>query len=107
MSKLDELMKQAQLMQSKLADAQAKVESLEATGVSGAGLVRITLYGKGGLKRIAIDPSLLMPGEGEILEDLITAAHADAKAKLDSAMSEEMGKMTSGLALPPGFKLPF
>jgi DNA-binding YbaB/EbfC family protein len=107
MSKLDELMKQAQMMQAKLADAQAKVESLEATGVSGAGLVRLTLHGKGALKRISIDPSLMMPGEGEILEDLITAAHADAKAKLDSAMSEEMSKMTSGLALPPGFKLPF
>ena len=105
--KIEELMKQAQLMQAKLADAQAKVESLEAEGVSGAGLVRVTLAGKGALKRVKIDPSLLTPNEGEILEDLIAAAHADAKAKLDQIMGAEMQKMTSGLNLPPGFKLPF
>lgn len=105
--KIEDLMKQAQLMQAKLADAQFKVEGLEAEGVSGAGLVRITLAGKGMLKRIAIDPSLLKADEGEILEDLIAAAHADAKTKLDNAMSKEMQVMTAGLNLPPGFKLPF
>lgn len=104
--KMEELMKQAAMMQSKLADAQAKVESLEAEGISGAGLVRVTLAGKGALRRIKIDPSLMMPGDGEILEDLIVAAHSDAKAKLDRTMGEEMQKMTSGLSLPPGFKLP-
>lgn len=104
--KMEELLKQAQMMQSKLADAQAKVESLEAEGVSGAGLVRVTLAGKGALKRVKIDPSLLKADEGEILEDLIAAAHADAKSKLDQTMSEEMAKMTAGLSLPPGFKLP-
>lgn len=105
--KMEELLKQAQMMQAKLADAQAKVENLEAEGVSGAGLVRVTLAGKGAMRRVKIDPSLMMPGEGEILEDLIVAAHADAKAKLDRIMGEEMQKMTQGLALPPGFKLPF
>ena len=104
---MQELLKQAQMMQAKLADAQAKVESLEAEGVSGAGLVRVTLAGKGALKRVKIDPSLLVPGDVEILEDLIAAAHAAAKAKLDQTMGSEMQKMTSGLNLPPGFKLPF
>ncbi|MCC6917605.1 MAG: YbaB/EbfC family nucleoid-associated protein [Alphaproteobacteria bacterium] len=104
---MQELLKQAQMMQAKLADAQAKVEGLEAEGVSGAGLVRVTLAGKGALKRIKIDPSLLVPADVEILEDLIAAAHSDAKAKLDQTMGAEMQKMTSGLNLPPGFKLPF
>jgi len=101
------LMKQAQAMQEKLAGAQARVETLEADGVSGGGLVVVTLHNKGAMKRLVIDKSLLKPDEAEILEDLIIAAHAAAKAKLDQLMGEEMQKMTAGLALPPGFKMPF
>ena len=104
---LNKLMQQAQAMQAKLAEAQEKVELLEAQGVSGGGLVVVTLANKGALKSVMIDKSLLKADEGEILEDLLVAAHAAAKARLDQLMSEEMQKMTSGLALPPGFKLPF
>ena len=94
-------------MQQKLADLQAKADSVEATGVAGAGLVKVTLQGKGALKRIQIDPSLLKADEGEILVDLIAAAHAAAKTKLDDEMAAETAKLTAGLPLPPGFKLPF
>lgn len=104
---LNKLMQQAQAMQEKLAEAQAKVETLEAQGVSGGGLVVVTLHNKGALKSVMIDKSLLKADEGEILEDLIVAAHAAAKVRLDHLMSEEMQKMSAGLALPPGFKLPF
>ncbi len=107
MSKLNDMMQQVQAMQAKLADAQARVEALEAEGVSGAGLVRVTLHDKGALKRVSIDKSLMKPEDVEILEDLIAAAHADAKARLDEAMAKEMASMTAGLPLPPGFKLPF
>lgn len=107
MSKLNDMMGMIGQMQQKLADLQAKADSVEATGVAGAGLVKVTLVGKGALKRIQIDPSLLKDGEGEILEDLIAAAHADAKGRLDDAMAAETAKLTAGLPLPPGFKLPF
>ncbi len=105
--KLDKMAGMIGQMQQKLADLQAKAESVEATGVSGAGLVKVTLQGKGTLKRIQIDPSLLKADEGEILEDLIAAAHASAKAKLDEEMAAETAKLTAGLPLPPGFSLPF
>jgi DNA-binding YbaB/EbfC family protein len=105
--KIEDLMKQAAAMQEKLAGAQARVETLEADGVAGGGLVVVTLHNKGVMKRLVIDKSLLKADEGEILEDLIMAAHAAAKAKLDQKMNEEMQKMTAGLALPPGFKMPF
>lgn len=107
MSKLEELMKQAQAIQSRVADAQARMASIEAEGVSGGGLVVVRLAGKGDLKGVIIDKSLLKADEAEILEDLIMAAHAAAKAKLDQVMAEETAKMTAGLTLPPGFKLPF
>ncbi len=107
MSKLNDMFGMIGQMQQKLADLQAKADSVEATGVAGAGLVKVTLQGKGALKRIQIDPSLLKADEAEILEDLITAAHASAKAKLDEEMSAETAKLTAGLPLPPGFKLPF
>ncbi len=106
MSKLNMMEMIGQLPQ-KLAELQAKVDSVEATGVAAAGLVMVTLQGKGALKRIQIDPSLLKADEGEILEDLIVAAHAAAKAKLDDEMVAETAKLTAGLPLPPGFKLPF
>jgi len=106
MSKLSMLDMIGQLPQ-KLAELQAKADSVEATGVSGAGLVKITLQGKGALKRIAIDPSLMTADGAEMLEDLIIAAHSAAKVKLDDEMAAETAKLTAGLPLPPGFKLPF
>ncbi len=101
------LMKQAEQVQQKMAEMQAKLDAAEIEGISGAGLVRITLSGKGALKGIKIDAKLADPGETEMLEDLIIAAHADAKAKLDQMTETEMKSATGGLNLPPGLKLPF
>ncbi len=101
------LMKQAQQMQQKMADMQAKLEAVEIEGVAGAGLVRVRLSGKGVMKGIKIDPKLADPAETEMLEDLVVAAHADAKAKLDAMMEEETKNAMGGMSLPPGLKLPF
>jgi hypothetical protein len=101
------MMKQAQAMQAKMAEAQAELESLMVDGESGGGLVKLTLSAKGALQSIAIDPSLLKPEEREILEDLIVSAHAQARAKAEEAMTEKMKAVTGGLQLPPGLKLPF
>lgn len=94
-------------LQEKMQQMQAEVASAEVEGVAGAGLVSVTMTVKGDLKRLAIDPSLLKPDEAEILEDLIIAAHSDARAKADRTMAEKMQAITGGLGLPPGFKLPF
>lgn len=101
------LMKQAQQMQQKMADMQAKMESMEVEGVAGAGLVRVVLSGKGTMKSVKIDPKLIDPAEVEMLEDLIAAAHADAKAKIDGLMEAETKNAMGGISLPPGLKLPF
>jgi DNA-binding YbaB/EbfC family protein len=101
------MMKQAQAMQAKMAEAQAELESLIVDGESGGGLVKLTLTAKGELRSITIDPSLLKPEEREILEDLIVSAHGQARAKADEAMAEKMKAVTGGLQLPPGLKLPF
>lgn len=107
MKNLAGLMKQAQQMQQKMADMQAKLDATEITGTSGAGLVRVTLSGKGALKQIKIDPKIADPAEAEMLEDLIVAAHADAKSRLDEMMESEMKSATGGMNLPAGMKLPF
>ncbi|BAE52908.1 YbaB/EbfC family nucleoid-associated protein [Paramagnetospirillum magneticum] len=107
MKNLGNLMKQAQQMQSKMAEMQATMAEMEVTGSSGAGMLQVTLNGKYELKKVKIDPSLVDPSDVEVLEDLILAAFNDAKAKAEAAMAEEMAKMTGGLNLPPGFKLPF
>jgi DNA-binding YbaB/EbfC family protein len=107
MKNLAGLMKQASQMQAKMADMQAKVEAMEVAGQSGAGMVTLTLGGKGDIKRVKIDPKLADPAEVEMLEDLIVSAHADAKRKLDAMMAEEMAKVTGGMELPAGLKLPF
>ena len=107
MKNLAGLMKQAQQMQSKMAEMQASLEAMEITGEAGAGLVKMTLNGKSDLKRIKIDPKIVDPADTEMLEDLILAAHRDAKAKIEAASAEEMQKVTGGLQLPPGMKLPF
>jgi DNA-binding YbaB/EbfC family protein len=101
------LMKQAQDMQAKMADIQAKLEATVTEGVAGAGMVRVTLSGRGELRGITIDPKLADPAEMEMLEDLIVAAHRDAKAKSDALSQAEMAKATGGLNLPAGLKLPF
>jgi DNA-binding YbaB/EbfC family protein len=101
------LMKQASQMQAKMAEMQAKVEAMTAEGQSGAGMVVVTLSGKGDLRGVRIDPKLADPAETEMLQDLLVAAHADAKRKVDAAMAEEMAQVTGGLQLPPGMKLPF
>ncbi len=107
MKNLAGLMKQASQMQSKMAEMQAKLESMEVEGVSGAGMVRVTMNGKSDLKRVKIDPKLVDPSDVETIEDLIVAAHADAKRQLESLTAEAMRDVTGGLDLPPGLKLPF
>jgi DNA-binding YbaB/EbfC family protein len=107
MKNFADMMKQAQAMQSKMADMQTRLEAAVITGQSGGGLVKVTLSGKGAMTALNIDPSLLKEDEKEILEDLIVAAHADAKAKSEVMMAEEMKSVTSGMPLPPGMKLPF
>jgi hypothetical protein len=100
---LNALMKQAQAMQQKLQDAQAKMSQTTAEGTSGGGMVTVILQGTGELKGLVIDDSLLSPGEGEILSDLIVAAHADAKKKLDAAQAEMMREAAGPLAGMGGF----
>jgi DNA-binding YbaB/EbfC family protein len=107
MKNLGEMMKQVQAMQSRMTEMQAKLEEATVTGQSGGGLVKVTLSGKGAMTGVVIDPSLLKPEEKDILEDLLVAAHSDAKAKSEAMMAEEMKAVTGGLPLPPGFKLPF
>ena len=107
MKNLADIMKQVQSMQSKMTDMQAKLEATTVTGQSGGGLVKVTLNGKGVLTGLDIDASLMKAVEKDILEDLIVAAHADAKSKAEAAAAEEMKSVTGGLPLPPGLKLPF
>jgi nucleoid-associated protein EbfC len=107
MKNLAGLMKQATQMQAKMQEMQSKLESTEMTGEAGAGLVKITLNGKGDLKRIKVDPKVIDPADAEMMEDLILAAHRDAKAKIEAFAAEEMQKATGGMQLPPGMKLPF
>ena len=107
MKNLGGLMKQAAQMQTRMQEMQAKLESMEMDGEAGAGLVRVTLNGKGDLRKIHIDPKLLDPADTEMLEDLMVAAHREAKTKIEAAMASEMEKITGGLQLPPGMKLPF
>jgi DNA-binding YbaB/EbfC family protein len=107
MKNLGDMMKQVQAMQGRMAEMQAKLEQATVTGQSGGGMVKLTLNGKGAMTALAIDASMLKPEEKEILEDLIVAAHTDAKAKVEAMMAEEMKAVTGGLPLPPGLKLPF
>ena len=99
------MMKQVGQMQARMQQMQEELAQAEIAGQSGAGLVRVTLNGKGDMKKISIDPSLMKPGEGEILEDLVLAATQDARAKVESMMAEKMSEITGGLPLPPGLKL--
>jgi len=107
MKNLGQMMKQAQQMQSKMAEMQAALEHVEITGVAGGGMVKITMSGKGDLRKVSIDPKLVTPEDVEMLEDLIVAAGNDAKQKVEAHVAEKMKELTGGLALPPGIKLPF
>jgi hypothetical protein len=99
------LMKQAQQMQQKMADVQAELDVIEVEGAAGGGMVSVTMTAKGALKAVRIDPSLIVPDEREIIEDLIVAACADARGRADRVMQERMAEITKGLPIPPGMKL--
>ncbi|HEY5290474.1 MAG TPA: YbaB/EbfC family nucleoid-associated protein [Caulobacteraceae bacterium] len=102
MKDLGSLMKQAQAMQQKLQEAQARMAESEVDGVSGGGVVRLTLRGSGEIARLTIEESLIQPGEGEIIADLIIAAHSDAKRKLDESQASMMRDVAGPLAGLPG-----
>ena len=104
---IEELMKAAQNVQDELTKAQDGLDQVEVEGMAGGGLVKVKATAKGRMIGVDIDESLLAPSEKQMLEDLIVAAFNDARAKADVVSQQEMGKMTAGLPLPPGFKLPF
>jgi hypothetical protein len=111
MKSMEEMLAAAQqaanTIQQQMSDAQAKLDSIEVQGVAGGGLVKITATAKGRIRKVDIDDSLMQPSEKQMLEDLVAAAINDARVKADQVSNEEMGKMTEGLPLPPGFKMPF
>jgi len=107
MKNLDEILAMAKNVQDQMQQAQDGLDKIEVEGVSGGGLVKIRASAKGRIIAVSLDDSLLVPSEKQMLEDLIAAALNDARAKADAAGNAEMGKMTAGLPLPPGFKLPF
>ncbi|MCW3835584.1 YbaB/EbfC family nucleoid-associated protein [Sphingomonas canadensis] len=107
MKSLEDIMAMAQNVQAELQKAQANLDSVEVEGVSGGGLVKVRATAKGRIIGMNIDDSLLNPAEKGMLEDLLAAAFNDARAKADAAAQDSMSKMTAGIPLPPGFKLPF
>ena len=107
MVNISNMMKQAQQLQKKMAEAQEKLNSIEVEGISGGGLVKVTATAKGEIKRIVLDDSIMNTEEKEITEDLIVAAINDAKQKGEVKTQEKMKDLTGGLPLPPGMKLPF
>jgi len=107
MKNFDQMLRQAQQMQEKIRQIQEKIAQTEIKGASGGGMVEATLTGKGEMRALKIDKSIVDPQDIEVLEDLVIAAVNDARAKLDQYAAEEMGKATQGLALPGGFKMPF
>ena len=107
MKNIGNLMKQAQAMQAKMAELQTKLAEMEVSGASGGGMDKVTISGKNEMRKISIDPSLMVAEDVEVLEDLIVAAFNDAKAKVEAVTGEEMQKVTGGISLPGGLKLPF
>lgn len=105
MKDLMKMMKQAQEIQGRMQRMQEELAALEVLGQSGAGLVKVTLNGKGEMRSVKIDPSLLKPDDAEIVEDLVLAAFQDAKGKVEGEMQKRMQEVTGGLPLPPGLKL--
>ena len=104
MASFTELMKKAQEMQGRMSEMQEEIKELRLEGEAGAGLVKVTLNGKGDMMGLTIDPSLAKADEVEILEDLIIAAYGDAKSKMEQAIQDKMSELTGGLPLPPGLK---
>ena len=107
MKSIEDIMAMAQNVQAELEKAQANLDTIEVEGAAGGGLVKVRASAKGRIIGIAIDDSLIVASEKQMLEDLIVAAFNDARGKADAASNTEMGKLTSGMPLPPGFKLPF
>lgn len=107
MPSIEDIMKMAEDMQSKMVDAQNKLDSIEVQGGSGGGMVRITATAKGRVTAVSIDDSLMAGGDKQMLEDLVAAAINDARNKAEAAGAEAMRDVTSGMPLPPGMKLPF
>ncbi|HEX9809368.1 MAG TPA: YbaB/EbfC family nucleoid-associated protein [Alphaproteobacteria bacterium] len=107
MKNLSQMMKQAQEMQARMQEIQARLEDEEITGSSGGGMVTVTLTGKGSLRKVKIDPSLVDSDDVEVLEDLVVAAFNDGKAKVEALVAERMSELTGGLKLPPGMSFPF
>ncbi|MSP83463.1 MAG: YbaB/EbfC family nucleoid-associated protein [Alphaproteobacteria bacterium] len=107
MTNLGKMLKQAQALQSQMGAMQAQLADMTVAGVAGAGMVEATMSGKGELRALKIDPVLVDPKDVSILEDLVVAAINDARAKVDATVAAEMAKLTGGLSLPPGMKLPF
>ncbi|SCW48869.1 hypothetical protein SAMN02927924_00871 [Sphingobium faniae] len=107
MKDLNEILGMANRVQEELQRAQENLDKIEVEGAAGGGLVKVRASAKGRIVGVTIDESLLAPSEKQMLEDLVTAAFNDARKKADEVSSSEMAKMTSGLSLPPGFKLPF
>ncbi len=107
MKNLGQMMKQAQEVQTKMQEMQDRLAEAEVTGASGGGMVTVIMTGKGEVRRIQIDPGLIVPDDREVLEDLVAAAVNDARQKADAFTQEETQKIMGGLQLPPGVKLPF
>lgn len=107
MNNIEDIMAMAQNVQNELAKAQEGLDTIEVEGAAGGGLVKVKASAKGRIIGVEIDESLLQPSEKQMLEDLVVAALNDARAKADAASNAEMAKLSSGLPLPPGFKLPF
>jgi len=107
MKNLSEMLKKAQEMQARMGDMQAELDHVEVEGTAGAGMVKVVLTGKGDMKSVSLDPSIFSSEDKEVVEDLIVAAHNQAKAKVAEAAAEKMKDLTGGLDLPPGFKMPF
>ena len=107
MKNLGQMMKQAQEMQTRMQEMQSALEAVEITGTAGGDMVRVTVTGKGEMKALSVDESLVVPADKEVMEDLVVAAFNDARRKLDAHVQEETSKIMGGLQLPPGMKLPF
>ena len=104
---IQQLMKQAQAVQKKVAEAQDKIAASEFEGASGGGLIKVTISGKGDIKKLKIDPSIIVPSDPEVIEDLIVAAFNNAKKEADEQTSGAMSGAMGGMNLPAGFKMPF
>jgi nucleoid-associated protein EbfC len=107
MPSIDDIMKMAQEAQTKLMDEQKKLDSVEVEGAAGGGMVKIRASARGRILSVSIDDSLIVPAEKQMLEDLVAAALNDARQKAEAASADSMSQAMGGIALPPGFKMPF